>query len=86
MYKKNRNKTKKLLDSLDSDPYVVLRRMETLCTVLRKEELELTTSEKMQVVKSIARAKVRAFMVGPSDNYKTFKELDMIGNDLVQML
>ncbi|MFH1785416.1 MAG: hypothetical protein ABH842_03225 [Candidatus Micrarchaeota archaeon] len=92
MYKKtrkSRQRTKKILSitsSLECDPYSVLHHMEALCNVLRKEEIQLTTLEKMQVVKSIARAKVRAFMVGPSDNYKTFRELDMIGNDLVQML
>jgi hypothetical protein len=87
--KKTRHRTKKILgiaSSLECDPYGVLREMEALCNMLRKEEVELNSMEKMQIVKSIARAKVRAFMVGPSDNYKTFKELDMIGNDLVQLL
>lgn len=92
MYEKTRRarrKAKKLMvlaSSLEDDPSSVVHRMVSLCDMLRNESIELSTPEKMQIVKSMARAKVRAFMVGPSDNYKTFKELDSIGNDLVQLL
>ncbi|VVC04374.1 Uncharacterised protein [Candidatus Bilamarchaeum dharawalense] len=87
--RKTRHKTKKLIglaSSLESDPSGVIHHMVALCNMLRNEDIELSTPEKMQVVKSMARAKVRAFMVGSADNYRTFKELDEISNDLVQLL
>ena len=57
-----------------------------LRNILRNEELGLTRTEKVRVVKSITRAKVKAFMGGTSDSYRTFKTLDTISNDLVQLL
>jgi len=57
-----------------------------LRNILRNEELDLTRGEKVRVVKSITRAKVKAFMDGTADSYRTFKTLDTISNDLVQLL
>jgi len=57
-----------------------------LRNILRGEDLGLTRAEKVRVVKSITRAKVKAFMEGTSDSYRTFKTLDTISNDLVQLL
>jgi len=57
-----------------------------LRNILRNDELDLTRAEKVRVVKSITKAKVKAFMEGTPDSYKTFKTLDTISNDLVQLL
>ncbi len=65
---------------------VVVDAASQLCSLLKDEEVSLSMGEKLRVVKSVARAKVRAFMVGGSDDYKTFKTLDEISTDLVQLL
>ncbi|MEW6036082.1 MAG: hypothetical protein AB1529_05700 [Candidatus Micrarchaeota archaeon] len=65
---------------------VVVDAASQLRTLLREEELSLTMGEKLRVLKSVTKAKVRAFMGGPSDNYRTFKTLDAISGDLVQLL
>jgi hypothetical protein len=65
---------------------VVVDAASQLCTLLKDEEVSLTMGEKLRVVKSVARAKVRAFMGGTADDYKAFKTLDEISTDLVQLL
>ena len=57
-----------------------------LYTTLKDPEVSLTMAEKLRVIKSFTKAKVRAFLDGASDNYRTFKSLDAIGGDLVQLL
>jgi len=72
---------------LDPTRYeVVVDAASQLCTLLKDEEVSLTMGEKLRVVKSVARAKVRAFMGGDADDYKAFKTLDTISTDLVQLL
>ena len=65
---------------------VVIDAASQLRTMLKGEELSLSMSEKVRVIKSVTRAKVRAFMGGNQDSYKTFKTLDGISSDLVQLL
>ncbi|HSB47836.1 MAG TPA: hypothetical protein VLD37_07530 [Candidatus Bilamarchaeum sp.] len=57
-----------------------------LYALLKTQEVSLSMAEKLKVLKSVTKAKVRAFMRGPEDDYKTFKTLDTISNDLVQLL
>ncbi len=57
-----------------------------LRNMLRNEEVELSRADKVRVVKTITRAKVKAFMAGTPDSYRTFKTLDTISSDLVQLL
>lgn len=72
---------------LDPTRYeVVVDAASQLCTLLKDEEVSLTMGEKLRVVKSVARAKVRAFMGGDVDDYRAFKTLDTISTDLVQLL
>lgn len=77
------------LESAYIDPTrygVVVDAASQICSLLKDQEVSLSMPEKMRVVKSLARAKVQAFMDGPSDDYKTFKALDAISGDLVQLL
>lgn len=86
--KKNRLRTKKIMglaSSLD-DPLSVLDSISQLRSLLSAKSIELTIPEKLHIVKSMARAKVRALRSGQSDNYKTFKEIDLVSNDLVDLL
>jgi len=48
--------------------------------------IPLTEAEKVRIVKLISRAKARAFLGGPADDYQTYRVLDMISSDLVRML
>ncbi len=57
-----------------------------LCDMLQQDEVSLTTAEKLRVMKSLTKAKVKAFMGGTSDNYRAFKTLDGISNNLIQLL
>ena len=54
--------------------------------ILKTQEVSLSLAEKLKVLKSVTKAKVRAFMTGEEDDYRTFKTLDLISNDLVQLL
>ncbi|MFH1521116.1 MAG: hypothetical protein ABID61_05715 [Candidatus Micrarchaeota archaeon] len=86
--RKHRIKAKKIMglaSSLD-DSISVLNSIIELRSLLGTESIELTIPEKLHIVKSMARAKVRAFKSGHTDNYKTFKEIDLIGTDLVNLL
>jgi hypothetical protein len=93
---KVRSRTKKkfmgitsVLEMAYEDPTrygVVVDAASQLCSMLREDEVSLTTPEKLRVMKSVTTAKVKAFMGGASDNYKTFKTLDSISSDLVQLL
>lgn len=48
--------------------------------------VSLSRADKIQVLKNFTRAKVRAFMGGTADSYRTFRTLETIGSDLVKML
>lgn len=65
---------------------VVVDAASQLCNMLEQDEVSLTTAEKVRVMKSLTKAKVRAFMGGASDNYQAFKTLDSISSNLVQIL
>jgi hypothetical protein len=65
---------------------IVIDAASQICSLLKDPEVSLSMPEKMRVVKSLAKAKVRAFMDGPTDDYKAFKALDAISGDLVQLL
>lgn len=54
--------------------------------MLKGENISLSTAEKLQVLKSISRAKLRALRLGESDHYRTFQALDAVSSDLMQML
>ncbi|MEW6721722.1 MAG: hypothetical protein AB1324_00510 [Candidatus Micrarchaeota archaeon] len=65
---------------------VVVDAATQLCSMLRGSEVSLTMSEKLRVIKSVTRAKVKAFRGGSADDYRTFKTLDAISGDLVRLL
>lgn len=46
----------------------------------------LSRSDKIRIVKSVTRAKVKAFRGGTPDSYSTFKTLETISSDLVKLL
>lgn len=77
------------LEMANNDPTrydVVVDAASQLRTLLREAEVSLTMGEKLRVIKSVTRAKVRAFRAGSADDYRTYKALDSISSDLVQML
>jgi hypothetical protein len=89
---KNKKKVLGLTSALEmayNDPSrydVVVDAASQLRTVLRDSEVSLTMGEKLRVIKSVTRAKVKAFMGGNTDDYRTFKTLEGISSDLVQLL
>jgi hypothetical protein len=54
--------------------------------LLALEGVSLSRADKIQLLKTFTRAKVRAFMVGTTESYRTFRTLEMIGSDLVKLL
>jgi hypothetical protein len=50
------------------------------------ESVSLSRADKIQVLKTFTKAKVRAFMGGSADSYRTFRTLETISSDLVKML
>jgi hypothetical protein len=75
--------------AVDDDPSryeVVVDAAAQLRNMLKTDEVSLTMAEKVRIIKSISKAKVRALMSGTKDNYRTFKVLDTISSDLVQLL
>ena len=56
---------------------------EQLRTALETGEVSLSGAEKVRILKTVTRAKVKAFMGGELDE---FKQLDHLGNDLVALL
>jgi hypothetical protein len=65
---------------------VVVDAASQLCTMLKASEVSLTMSEKLRVLKSVTRAKVKAFRGGAVDDYRTFRTLDEISGNLVRLL
>jgi hypothetical protein len=65
---------------------VVVDAASQICSLLRDEDISLTMGEKVRMVKSVAKAKVRAFMGGSTDDYRTYRALDVISTNLVQLL
>jgi hypothetical protein len=77
------------LEMANADPTrydVVVDAASQICTLLRAEDVSLTMGEKVRMVKSVAKAKVRAFMGGPADDYRAFRTLDALSANLVQLL
>jgi hypothetical protein len=70
----------------DTSHAAVVDAVSQLYAILKTQEVSLSMAEKLKVFKSVTKAKVRAFMTGQEDEYKTFKTLDLISNDLVQLL
>lgn len=54
--------------------------------LLALEGVSLTRADKIQLLKTFTRAKVRAFMVGTTESYRTFRALETIGSNLVKLL
>ena len=78
-----------LESAVDNDPSrygIVVDMASQLRAMLLGEGVSLSISEKMTVMKSLTRAKLRALKGGARDNYHMFKTLDGIGSDLVQLL
>lgn len=48
--------------------------------------VSLSRTDKIQLLKTFTRAKVRAFMFGTPDSYRTYRTLETIGSDLVKLL
>ena len=65
---------------------VVVDAASQLCGLLRDDGLSLTVSEKVRLLKSLSKAKAKALRSGSADDYKTFRTLDDISGDLVQLL
>jgi hypothetical protein len=59
---------------------------EELIKVLRSNDAGLSGGEKVRLVKSVCRAKAKAYLGGPGDDYKTYRALSTISSDLVRML
>jgi hypothetical protein len=53
---------------------------------LAGDEVSLSMAEKLQVLKSLTHAKIRALQFGRQDGYRAFRMLDSISGDLVQLL
>ena len=81
--------TAALESAVDNDPSrygVVVDMASELRAMLLGEGVSLSIAEKMTVMKSLTRAKLRALKGGAKDHYMMFKTLDGIGSDLVQLL
>jgi len=50
--------------------------------LLGSEGIPLSSMEKVEIMKSINKAKVRVFVVGTQEGYETFKVLDSISEDI----
>ena len=77
------------LEMANADPTrydVVVDAASQICSLLKDEDVSLTMGEKVRMVKSVAKAKVKAFMGGTADDYRAFRTLDAISADLVQLL
>ncbi len=48
--------------------------------------VSFTRTDKIQLLKTFTKAKVRAFMSGTPDSYRTFRTLETISSDLVKLL
>jgi hypothetical protein len=59
---------------------------EELLRALKASDSGLSGEEKVRVLKSMCRAKARAYLSGSGDDYKTYRALNTISSDLVQML
>lgn len=59
---------------------------EELVKALRSNDAGLSGDEKVRLVKSVCRAKAKAYTSGPGDDYKTYRALRTISSDLVRML
>jgi len=78
-----------LESAVDGDPSrygTVIDMASQLRSMLRGETVSLSIAEKMAVLKSLTKAKLRALKNGAKDNYRMFKTLDIIGSDLIQLL
>jgi len=49
-------------------------------------EVPLTNMEKVELMKALNRAKVRAFLAGTEEGLRTFRVLDTITNDVTRRL
>lgn len=50
------------------------------------EDLPLRPEEKVRVMKSLTRARVKAYMGGSVESYKAFRTLDGISDELIEVL
>ena len=50
------------------------------------EGVSLSRTDKVQLLKTLTKVKVRAFMTGTDESYRTFRTLESIGSDLVKLL
>ncbi len=58
----------------------------TLREMIKKEEIELTKTEKIKLVKMFNQAKVNAVKTGTDDSFRIFNSLDSISSDVVTLL
>jgi len=59
---------------------------EQLRDLLIMEGVSLSRADKVQLLKAFTKVKVRAFMAGTDESYRTFRTLESIGSDLVKLL
>jgi len=57
-----------------------------LRTVLMNESMSLTPTDKVRVLRSVTKARVKVLMGSASDGCDAFKTLDAIGTDIVRLL
>ena len=92
MYYANQNKKRLLgltsmlewgLDMDDPHRGFAVKVVEQLRSALEAGHVSLSGADKVRILKSITRAKVKAFMGGETEEFQT---LDHIGRDLVELL
>ncbi len=65
---------------------LVLDAAARLKDMVADEAVSLSSADKVRLLKTFTRAKVRVFMAGTADSYRTFRTLETMGSDLVRML
>ena len=90
--KKERKKFMGLVSTLETvhlDPFrsdAAYQIASEMCIILKATNMPLSISEKVNIVKSMNRAKVKAFQQGPQDGYHAYKNLTSVGTHLVRLL
>ena len=51
-----------------------------------RNNVKLNRSDKVRLLKTINRAKVRALLLGTSEGERIFRDLDYIGEDIVRLM
>ena len=74
------------MESADMRNDFMLNTAQQLQVAVKGTHAPLSLEEKVRIVKSLCRAKAKAYASGLSDDYKTFRALSTISTDLVHVL